>query len=41
MEHRGGATHQLEKQVLEQTTVYYKIPKYVTGLMKEFRCSFI
>lgn len=41
IEHQGGATHQLEKQVLEQTTVYCKIPKYVTGLMKEFRCSFV
>lgn len=28
VEHQGGATYQLEKQVLEQTTVYYKIPEY-------------
>lgn len=41
VEYQGAATHQLEKQVSEQTIVYYKIPKYVTGPMKESQCPLL
>lgn len=33
-EYQGGATHHLEKQVLEQTFMYYMIPEYASGTWK-------